>query len=102
MRVTTMKRLLLLAIVPLAAGAEACCLPDAPEIGDIGPASSVVCRELEQRYPGADIKVTGRSIASDSDVAVTATIDGEALSLPYHLKGYAWELADTLAVAGTR
>lgn len=86
-----MKRLLLLAMVPLATGAQACCLPDAPEIGDIGPASDIVCRDLEQRYPGSDIEITGRSIESQRDVAVTATLDGEPVSLPYQLTGFVWK-----------
>lgn len=86
-----MNRLFLFALAPLAVGAEACCVPDAPEIGDIGPASTVVCRDLDRLYPGAAAAVTGRTIKSGSEVAVMVTVDGERLSLPYRLNGFDWQ-----------
>jgi len=96
-----------LALIPclLLANVEsfANCIPDAPEIGDIGPSSELVCRELEQRFPAALTAVEDRTILSPSAVAVQVSVDGESMLLPYELIGFVWTpttLQDGLAVIG--
>lgn len=94
-----MNKLLILTLLPAALGAHAACLPDAPEIGDIGPNSSGVCRALEKRFPGVLLTVDDRSVHSPTAVTVSASVDGNPVRLDYRLIGFEWVL-DT-PVAGT-
>lgn len=75
--------------------AFALCTPDAPEMGDIGPSSEVVCRTLEQHFPDATTVVENREILSPSSVAVRISVDGEPTILAYELSRFAWSLAAT-------
>ena len=68
------------------------CTPDAPEIGDIGPSSELVCRELERRFPAALTAVESRTIVSPTAVKVQVSIDGESTLLHYDLAGFDWTL----------
>jgi hypothetical protein len=102
MEETTMNRLLILTLLPAALGAQAACLPDAPELGDIGPDSVRVCSMLEQRFPGTLLTVDDRSIHSSTTVTVSASVNGNPVRLDYRLIGFEWVL-DELGgpIAGT-
>jgi hypothetical protein len=79
------------------------CTSDAPEIGDIGPSSELVCRELERRFPAALTAVDNRTIVSPKAVAVQVRVDGEPMLLRYDLAGFEWTLtkpSDEFAVIG--
>jgi len=97
-----------LALIPclLLANVEsfANCTPNAPEIGDVGPSSELVCRELERLFPGAQTAVEDRTILSPSAVAVfQVSVDGESMLLPYDRVGFVWTPTahqDGLAVIG--
>jgi hypothetical protein len=91
----TFKKMLILSMLPVAVGAQATCLTDGPEIGDIGPGSEVVCGQLEDRFAGADLAVEGRSIHSPTEVSVAASVDGKPVSLRYELSGFTWRLDET-------
>lgn len=91
--------MLILSILPVAVNAQAACVPDAPEIGDIGPSSTVVCDQLEGRFAGGDLAVEGRSIQSPTEVTVFASVDGNPMRMRYELFGYTWRL--TAAETGT-
>jgi hypothetical protein len=89
------RQMLILAILPVAFGAQAVCVPDAAEMGDIGPDSDLVCGELERLYPGATLAVEDRTIHSPTEVSVVAAVDGAPMSLHYRLSGYRWRLDAT-------
>lgn len=89
------RQTLILAILPVAFGAQATCVTDAVEVGDIGPSSELVCGELEHLYPGAALTVEGRSIHSPTAVSVVAAVDGRPVTLRYDLSGYRWRLDET-------
>jgi hypothetical protein len=89
------KQTFIFGLLPIAVGASAACLNDPPEIGDIGPASELVCNELEHRFPGATLAVEGRSIYSATEVAVVASVDGKPIAMRYELSGYTWRLDET-------
>jgi hypothetical protein len=72
----------------------AACLPDAPELGDLGPDSGRVCDVLEHELPGTTLAVDGRSIHSATAVTVSASVDGRPVRLDYRLVGLTWELDD--------
>ena len=98
-----MKSTIILALLPVTLAASANCVMDPPEMGDIGPGSALVCRELMQRFPGAALRVEGRSIHSPTAVTVTASVDGRPIGLAYRLAGLTWSVDDTgsgLAGAG--
>ena len=86
------RQMLILAILPVAVGANATCLMDPPEMGDIGPSSELVCNGLQHRFPGAALVVEGRSIHSPTEVSVVASVDGKRVTLRYGITGYAWQL----------
>lgn len=85
-----MNRILILAMFPLALGANASCVTDPPEMGEIGPGSGLVCQELAQRFPDATLAVQGRSIHSPTEVEVTASVGGRPILLDYRLTGGEW------------
>lgn len=85
-----MKTTIILALLPVALGANASCVTDPPEMGDIGPSSGLVCQELTQRFPGATLAVEGRLIHSPTEVRVTASMDGRPILLDYRLAGVEW------------
>ena len=88
----TIKYLLILSMLPAAVSAQATCVPDAPEFGDIGPSSEIVCGQLESRFTGAELAVEGRSIHSPTEVTVLTTVDGKPVPMRYDLIGYTWRL----------
>ena len=88
----TIKQMLILSMLPVAVSAQAACVTDAPEIGDIGPSSEVVCDQLEGRFDGAVLVVEGRSIHSPTEVSVHASVDGTPVRMRYELTGYTWHL----------
>jgi len=90
-----MKPIIILALLPLALGAEASCVPDPPEMGDIGPGSGLVCQQLMQRHPGTALAVVGRSIRSPSDVSIQVSVDGRPVVLAYRLTGFTWRADDS-------
>jgi hypothetical protein len=92
-----MNKILTLTLLPITVAASANCVTDAPEIGDIGPNSELVCKALESRYPGAALAVEGRAIHSPTEVSVMASVDGQPVSLNYELSGYTWRLDQTAA-----
>lgn len=77
----------------------AACLPDFPEIGDIGPGSKLVCNMLESRFPHSSIAILDRRIRSHNSVSVIVTVNGQPESLKYQLTGADWKLTET-ALAG--
>ncbi len=89
------KQLLIIAALPVSLAATAACMTDPPEIGDIGPGSELVCKELELRFPNAALAVEGRSIHSPTEVSVDGSVDGRPVSLRYELSGYTWRLDQT-------
>lgn len=91
------KQMLCMALLPVSIGASAICVNDPPEIGDIGPGSELVCKELALRFPEAALAVEGRSIHSPTTVAVVASVDGRPISLRYKLSGYSWQLDEAVA-----
>ena len=88
-----LKHTLVLSTVLIAFDANAGCMLDAPEIGDIGPSSELVCQELEQRFPGSTLAVDGRTIQSPDQVSVQASVNSEPVTLRYSLDGFAWRPA---------
>jgi hypothetical protein len=84
---------LLVCLWCLSLPAFALCIPDAAEMGDIGPSSERVCRALEQRFPVRKTAVENRTILSPDSVAVQVSIDGEPMVLTYELTGFSWNLA---------
>lgn len=85
-----MKTSIILTLLPVALGANAACVTDPPEMGDIGPGSGLVCQELMHRFPGAALAVEGRSLHSPTGVRVTASVDGRRVLLGYRLAGAEW------------
>jgi hypothetical protein len=71
----------------------AMCTPDPPEIGDIGPVSELVCRDLEQRFPESITAVENRTIRSPERVEVLVSVDGKSMVLGYELAGFVWKPA---------
>ncbi|UHD15019.1 hypothetical protein [Thiocapsa bogorovii] len=69
----------------------AICTPDPPEIGDIGPVSELVCRDLKQRFPDSTTAVENRTIRSPERVEILVSVDGEPMVLGYELDGFVWE-----------
>jgi len=88
------KQTLALNMFSVAFAANATCVTDPPEVGDNGPASELVCSELERRFPGAAIAVESRSIHSPTEVSVTASVDGAPVRIEYELSGYSWRVDD--------
>jgi len=86
-----MNRMLILTLLPVALSANADCLTDPFEIGDIGPSSGLVCQELAQRFPGATLAVEGRFIHSPSEVTVSASVDGRPILLAYRVTRFTWK-----------
>ena len=82
-----------------ATGVQANCLADNPEIGDIGPGSERVCIYLEERFPLAELTVTGRYIHSPNQVSVVATVDGKPVTFDYELIGADWKIITSPALA---
>ncbi len=92
-----MNKTLTLILLLFAVTASANCVTDAPEIGDTGPSSELVCKALESRYPGAAIAVEDRAIHSPTEVSVMASVDGRPVALNYELTGYTWRLDQAAA-----
>ncbi len=88
----TIKQVVILLMLPVAVSAQAACVTDAPEIGDTGPSSEVVCDQLEGRFAGAVLVVEGRSIHSPTEVSVHTSVDGTPVHMCYKLTGYTWHL----------
>jgi len=85
----------------LPAASRATCTGDAPEMGDIGPASELVCADLERRFAGATLAVEDRWIHSPTAVSVQTTVDGAPVPMRYELIGHRWRLdAGSAAPAG--
>lgn len=82
------------AMFAAALAANATCVSDPPEIGDTGPASELVCSELERRFPGSAIAVEGRSVHSPTEVSMIVSVDGAPVRIDYELSGYSWRLDD--------
>lgn len=95
------RRMLLMAmLLPAVGGAQADCVTDAPEIGDIGPGADLVCDQLQQRFAGSVLAVAGRSILSPTEVLVLAAVDEQQLTMRYELDGFDWRLSATDASMG--
>ena len=86
------RNMLVLSLLPIAASVQATCVTDSPEIGDIGPGSELVCRQLEDRFASADLAVLDRTIRSPTDVTVLASVDGTPVKMHYELIGYTWQV----------
>ncbi len=87
-----LRGLFLILLLPAAAGAQAICLTDAPEIGDIGPGSELVCEQLQTRFRDTALAVESRIIHSPTEVSVLASVHGAPIRLRYDLVGYLWHL----------
>ena len=88
------KHTLVISTVLFAFDANAGCMIDAPEIGDIGPSSELVCRDLEARFPNSILAVRDRHILTPEEVGVQASVDGQVVTLRYELSGFAWRTAE--------
>jgi hypothetical protein len=71
----------------------AMCIPDPPELGDIGPDAELVCRDLEQRFPESIKAVENRTIRSPEKVEILVSVDGNSMVLGYELAGFVWKPA---------
>jgi hypothetical protein len=80
----------ILSLLPIAASVQASCITDSPEIGDIGPGSELVCRQLERRFATADLAVLDRTIRSPTDVTVLASVNDAPVQIHYELIGLTW------------
>ncbi|HSO82947.1 hypothetical protein [Thiocapsa sp.] len=69
----------------------AMCIPDPPEIGDIGPDAELVCRDLEQSFPESIKAVENRTIRSPEKVEILVSVDGKSMVLGYALDGFVWK-----------
>ena len=69
----------------------AMCIPDPPEIGDIGPDAELVCRDLEQSFPESIKAVENRTIRSPEKVEILVSVDGKSMVLGYELAGFVWK-----------
>jgi hypothetical protein len=87
------KHPLVLGALFLAFDASATCLVDAPEMGDIGPSSELVCGSLENRFPGTTLVVENRIPPSPEAVSVLVRIDGKRAILRYALSRSTWNLS---------
>jgi hypothetical protein len=83
----------------VATGAQAKCLLDSPEIGDIGPGSELVCRYLEEQFPGADLAVQERQFHTQNKVSIQASVDGKSTRIDYELIGADWKVITSPKVA---
>lgn len=83
---------LVLALLPPSFVAHATCTNDPPEVGDIGPASELVCAALQRRYGDTELAVEGRSIHSPNAISVHASVNGAAVPMRYELVGHQWRL----------
>ena len=95
-----LKTILLPLSLTFSSVAFAACLPDSPELGDVGPDSQLVCTRLGARFPQTNIVVVDRKIHSPNSVSVIVTVDGQSESLEYKLIGADWELTEP-ALAGS-
>jgi hypothetical protein len=87
--------MLVLSLLPIAASVQATCITDSPEIGDVGPGSELVCRQLAGRFATAGLAVLDRTIRSPTDVTVVVSVDGAPVQMHYELIGYTWQLNGT-------
>ena len=87
--------MLVLSLLPIAASVQATCITDSPEIGDVGPGSELVCRQLAGRFVSGDLAVMDRTIRSPTDVTVVVSVDGAPVQMHYELIGYTWQLNGT-------
>ena len=88
-----MKNLPLIACLWLISSlAMADCTPASPEIGEIGPSSELVCRELQRRFPASMTAVESRTILSPTQVAIKVSVNGQTTVLRYELAHFAWKL----------
>ncbi|MCU7802894.1 MAG: hypothetical protein KZQ96_06820 [Candidatus Thiodiazotropha sp. (ex Lucinoma borealis)] len=71
---------------------QAVCLVDTLELGDIGPASQLVCDSIASFYPGKQIEIIDREISSQRDVTILLSIEKQHHTLSYQLVGADWKL----------
>jgi hypothetical protein len=83
-------KMLILSLLTIAASAKATCLIDSPEIGDTGPGSELVCRQLEGRFASAHLAVLDRTIRSPTEVTVHTSVNGKPVPIQHELIGYTW------------
>lgn len=68
------------------------CLPDPPELGDIGPDSNVVCQLLESWLPESNIAILDRNFPAYDTVSITVEVDGRHETIEYKLERADWKL----------
>ncbi len=90
-----MRRFLALTMLPITLGAQATCVTPPLEIGDIGPSYTLVCAELERRFPDAALAVEDLAIHSPTQVSVIASVDSQPMPMRYSLTGYIWALDES-------
>ena len=83
----------------LLSSANAACLVDQPEIGDIGPASELVCESISNVSTNADIRIVDREIHSPDHVTVRVEHDGKMIGLDYQFAGFQWRYSAGTDVA---
>jgi len=93
-----MFRSILFTVLLSSSAAHAACLPDSPELGDIGPDSQLVCMMLESHSPNSKISVIDRKIQSHKRMSVIVDVDGRTESLNYTLIGADWILKEPVLV----
>ena len=85
---------LMTATMLFASATYGACESDSSEIGDTGPASQLVCKMLESRFPQAEVTIIDREIYSANKVSVIANVDSQEQFLTYQLVGADWRLVE--------
>ena len=88
------KHTMLFGLMTFTANTHAACLDNPPELGDTGPDSELVCREMEQSYAGSTLAVAGRTVHSGESVSVHVIVDGVPATRNYRLSGVSWRVTE--------
>ena len=73
--------------------AATCYINDNEELGDIGPAAELVCRQLEKQF-GSDISISIDSRKILSANAVVIEVSRRPYQIHYRLEGSNWKVSD--------
>lgn len=88
------KTILFAALLSMTGISHAICVTDAPEIGDVGPASEYVCDMLDAWIPQANIAILDRTPLSPDSVSILVSLNGHQKFLKYVLSGPRWVLSE--------
>jgi hypothetical protein len=77
----------------------AACLIDEPEMGDVGPASELVCESLAGFSRVGEVKIIDRDILAPDRVSIRVETLGRQIVLGYKLIGMEWRHTEDTTVA---